>query len=165
MSDEQQDTPCPACGLCCNGTLYTRARVAPGEEVRIAGYGLTLKEYEDKLYFKLPCKYLDCSRCTIYEERFEICRSFECNLLRRFKANDIGLDEALKTVATAKELLAKVMATDPSAIKYTDRLQICSSLTEEIDRLDGHSRRDVAARKLQILAFDTYLERHFRNKK
>lgn len=165
MSDEVLETPCQACGLCCNGTLYSRAKVAPGEEARIADYGLTLQEFDGKIYFRLPCKYLNCSRCTIYEKRFEICRSFECDLLRRFKANEISLDEALKTVDTARELLAKVMVTDPGAQEYADRLQAWSVLTDEIKGLDGNSRRDVATRQLQILALDTYLERHFRNKK
>lgn len=162
---ETHETPCTACGMCCDGTLYARAKVAEGEEGRITAKGLQLTSFEEKPYFQLPCSYLSCARCTIYEERFVVCRTFECALLRRFKAGEVGMDEALKLVATAKELRAAVVATDPLAHQYQNRLETWDSLSKQLPALEGEERRAIGQRLVQILALDTFLERWFRNEK
>lgn len=159
------ESPCTACGMCCDGTLYARAKVAAGEEARITARGLELTSFEDKTYFRLPCAYVSCGRCTIYEDRFSVCRTFECALLRRFKAGEVSMAEALRLVAIAKDLRAAVVATDPDAHDYRQRQETWDALSREITPLEGEERRAIAKRKLQILALDTFLERWFRNKK
>jgi hypothetical protein len=157
--------PCVGCGLCCNGTLYARAKVTPGEEPVLLEHGLTLTTEADRTYFQLPCHHESCGRCTIYEHRFDICRSFRCALLRRYQAGEIELAEARATVETALELLAAVNADDPASGKFVERFSRRRELAEKLPNLDLGERAAASRRLLNMVALDTFLERWFRNKK
>ena len=168
MNDASQrpidDTaPCIGCGLCCNGTLYVRARVTPGEEPRLLEHGLELTGDAEKPYFFLPCKYESCGRCTIYEKRFDICRSFRCALLRSYQAGEIEVDQARSKVERAHELVAAVVANDPEAQVYKVRIGLREELARGVE--SGTADRSAAQRLLNIVALDTFLERWFRLKK
>jgi Putative zinc- or iron-chelating domain len=157
--------PCVGCGLCCNGTLYFRAKVTPGEEPLLLDHGLTLTADEDRTYFALPCHHESCGRCTIYEERFDICRSFRCALLRRYQADEVDLATARAMVGKALELLAAVKGGDPAAGLVGERGRIRSELAERLPTLSGEERGKTSRRLLNIIALDTFLDRWFRNKK
>jgi uncharacterized protein len=157
--------PCVGCGLCCNGTLYARAKVTPGEEPTLLEHGLTLTSEEDRTYFRLPCHHESCGRCTIYEQRFDICRSFRCALLRSYQASEIGLPEARDKVERALQLLSAVKADDPAAALFVERNRIRKELSDQLSALEQEERNPVARRLLKIVALDSYLERWFRNKK
>jgi hypothetical protein len=131
--------PCVGCGMCCNGTLYWMAKVTPGEEERISAHGLELTEEKGTTYFRLPCHHEQCGRCTIYETRFDICRSFRCQLLRNYQAGEVGLGEA--------------------------RRRIRASLAEAPDGETVEEKAARALKLLNIIALDTCLERWFRNPK
>ena len=156
--------PCVGCGLCCNGTLYWMAKVTPGEEQRIQGYGLELMEEKGTTYFRLPCHHERCGRCTIYEDRFDICRSFRCRLLRNYQAGEIDLAEARQQVETALALVEKVRADDPAATNAYRRRDIRAQLAEASPE-PGTEKAARARMLLNIVALDTCLERWFRNPK
>lgn len=156
---------CVGCAMCCNGTLYGRARVAIGEERRIVDEGLELVKSEEKSYFRLPCRFESCGRCTIYETRFEVCRTFQCALLRRAEAGEIDLEKASSIVAKAQDLLRAVVEGDREAATNSGRYDVRARLAEDIKRAPDEDRGSVAQRLLNIIALDTYLERWFRNKK
>lgn len=89
---------CTACGLCCTGLLFD---VAPLEEHELPlaerlRLPLASNQYHDA--FRLPCPHLDGRRCGVYESRPTVCGSYECGLLRRFKAGEVALEEALDRV-------------------------------------------------------------------
>jgi hypothetical protein len=151
--------------MCCDGTLYVRARIAPGEELRIIEHGLERMESEGKSYFALPCAYESCGRCTIYETRFEVCGTFRCALLRRQEAGEISLDDARDTVTQALELRRQVTEADSGAGAYRVRRELRESLAEELAKGATTDRAATAERLLNIIALDTFLERWFRNKK
>lgn len=157
--------PCVGCGLCCNGTLYLRAKVTPGEEPRLIDHGLELTSDDDRTYFRLPCKYESCGRCTIYKDRFDICRSFRCALLRRYQAGEVELDEAREKVEKALHLLSVVKADEPAAGLFVERNRVRQELSERLQSLEPAERGAVSRRLLNIIALDSYLERWFRNKK
>jgi Fe-S-cluster containining protein len=99
---------CTACGLCCTGLLFD---IAPLEEREIPladklHLPLACNQYHDA--FRLPCPCLRDKQCTIYTSRFEVCGSYECGLLRRYKAGEIALDEALFRVERAVRLADEV---------------------------------------------------------
>lgn len=156
---------CVGCALCCNGTLYSRAKVAAGEERTIVDAGLDLVGDEEQQYFPLPCRHESCGRCTIYETRFTICRTFQCALLKRAEAGEIDPESASAVVAKAKDLLRSVVAIDRDAATHVGRKNVRARLAEEIIRLPDADRRSTAQRLLNIIALDTYLERWFRIKK
>jgi Fe-S-cluster containining protein len=170
MADEPKpqvgDTaPCIGCGMCCNGTLYWLAKVTPGEEEIIQAHGLELTEAKEITYFKLPCHHEQCGSCTIYETRFDICRSFRCRLLRGYQAGEIDLGEARSRVETALALVETVRADDPAAAMAFHRKDIRANLAEAPDA-ETEQERTVRARKLlNIVALDSCLERWFRNPK
>lgn len=157
--------PCVGCGMCCNGTLYWMAKVTPGEEAVIQAHGLELTEDKGTTYFKLPCHHEQCGRCTIYEDRFDICRSFRCRLLRSYQAGEVDLAEARNRVETALALVEKVRADDPAATNAYNRRSIRARLAEARESETGEERTVRTRLLLNIVALDTCLERWFRNPK
>jgi hypothetical protein len=156
--------PCVGCGMCCDGTLYWLAKVTPGEEEHIVAHGLILNtENPNTTYFNLPCHHESCGQCTIYQDRFDICRSFRCQLLRNYQANDLTLDEATEKVRTAKSLLSAVVADDQSSKSARLRRAQRDELSDFAAVPDPETRAARAGRMLRIIALDTYLDRWFRN--
>lgn len=157
--------PCVGCGLCCDGTLYVRAQVTPGEEPRMTEYGLELITHENKPFFLQPCPHQSCGRCTIYGERFDICHSFSCALLRRYHAGEIDLAEARKVIEGAMQLLEKVRTDYPSAGQYLERSRLRRALADELDKADPSERGPIARQLLKLVSTDVYLDRWFRDEK
>jgi hypothetical protein len=157
--------PCVGCGLCCDGTLYDRAKVAPGEESVLTALGLELEHVAERTYFRLPCRFQSCGRCTNYEDRWTVCRSFRCALLRRYQAGEIGVDEARTTVETALGLIDAVRAHDPAAVVVGERRRLRRRFTDDVQSGTAADPGSTARRLLNIIALDTFLERWFRNKK
>jgi Fe-S-cluster containining protein len=116
---------CTECGLCCAGLFFD---VAPLEEHEIALAGrlrlpLACNQHHDA--FRLPCPCLEERRCAVYDkERPSVCASYECGLLRRFKAGEVPRDEALARVrratARADELRRRVPAGAPPRPLWDD---------------------------------------------
>ena len=157
--------PCVGCGMCCTGVLYGRAEVQPGEEPALAAAGLRLMPDEEKTYFRLPCHHESGGRCTIYENRFTICRTFRCALLRDYQAGAIGSDEAKEKVRTSLDLVRQVMASDPEAKLFVARTALRRQLAVEVTTARGEERAAIGRRLLAMTALDAFLERWFRNKK
>lgn len=151
--------------MCCNGALYSRARVEPGEGSRVSGAGLDLVDIKDNRYFQLPCHLERDGLCSIYETRFTICRSFRCALLRRTNSGDIPLNQAKAIVAKARALLAAVAVTDPGAVTYVDRKRRRSELAADMALAAAKDRASLGERLVRMIALDEFLDRHFRNKK
>lgn len=160
-----EDTrPCVGCGMCCDGTLYGLAKVAPGEDSRIRDAGLDTAQVGDRTYFRLPCPMHSCGVCTIYEDRFQICRSFRCALLKRYHAGEVSLEDARERVETAKQLLASVAAQDPNAARADGRRRMRAALADWKDVTDDQVRLNAARRVLDMVALDAFLDKWFRNK-
>ena len=105
-----------------------------------------------------------CGSCTIYENRFEICRSFRCALLKRYQAGEVSLDDAFAKVETAKQLLEAVVGEDPEAARADGRRRMRSELADLNSVPDEQARLKVARRLLNMIALDAYLDKWFRNK-
>ena len=149
---------CRTCGLCCNGSLFDIAKAEPGEIGRIRALGLEAIE-GDRPHFKLPCRYTSSGGCGIYEERFTICRSFRCRLLRRIDAGEVSEGEALQIVAVAKAMLAKAEPSAPLA-----RRKGVHESRAQWQKLEDPAERMAAARHhLELLALEEFLNKHFRN--
>jgi hypothetical protein len=157
--------PCVGCGMCCNGTIYWMAKVTPGEEPGIEAQGLELMEEQGTTYFRLPCHHEECGRCTIYADRFDICRSFRCHLLRDYQGGLVDLAEARRRVETALQLVDAVKSDDPAAANAFNRREIRESLARPVPGETEAARSERARRLLNIIALDTCLERWFRNQK
>lgn len=99
---------CQRCGLCCDGTLFPVARLAPEEVEPAKKNGLVIFNQGDAQGAELPCARFDRATCgcTIYDQRPRTCRGFECTLLARARTGDMPVAAALATIDRTKQLIA-----------------------------------------------------------
>lgn len=110
---------CLECGLCCNGALFERGELRPGDDpARLQSVGLRIRQGRSgnvPTRFDQPCGAFDRCGCTIYPERPAYCRMFECLLLQHVRTGTLSLEAAKKRVRLAlrhvqhvRELLEKL---------------------------------------------------------
>jgi len=106
---------CLACALCCDGSLFTKAHLQREEQATATSLELKVHPNGDKFAFYLPCHLLENKACTIYKDpkRPQVCGGFQCKLLKRYYAGEVDLDTALKTVQSARNLLAELQQSTP----------------------------------------------------
>lgn len=105
---------CRRCGMCCDGTLFARAPLAPAEVEPLRARGLPVVGQA----MPQPCAALSGLLCAIYEARPASCRRYECLLLGSLREGEVSLDEALEVVADTR---ARVAARDPDLSTILDR--------------------------------------------
>lgn len=94
---------CITCGICCDGTLFDKAVLRPGEK------GTLPKKMEERYfqtekgaYFKLPCPYF-AGKCTIYnQKKAHVCSGFRCRLLIDFSKGKLPFHKASSIIVQAK---------------------------------------------------------------
>jgi uncharacterized protein len=101
---------CLQCGLCCQGTLHRGAALKPEDEAIASLLRLPIYEKPGGRGFTLPCPWHREGRCGVYDVRPSPCREYECDLLERHLRGDVSLEDALKTVGTAKEMARDLRA-------------------------------------------------------
>jgi hypothetical protein len=162
MPEADGSALCANCGLCCDGTLFDQARAEETELTRLAAAGLQVFHAQGRDRFRLPCPALDGACCTIYANRFAICRSFRCALLRRLDAGEVDLGQALKTVGAAKALLARIEARAPGSRPRRARRTLAA---EQLAELRRSGDRDAGRAYLDLVALEELLDTRFRNPK
>lgn len=155
---------CTSCGLCCDGALFNRAVSKPEEIGRLTSFGIEAITVGDKVRFPLPCAMLDGASCTIYEHRFDICRSFKCKLLNRYLGGEIELETAQQTVATAKKQIAAVAELDPAAAIMRGRMELQKANKDWTTIEDPEARRARGKLMFSVTVLDRYLDTHFRRR-
>jgi hypothetical protein len=89
--------------------LFADVELRKGDDAqRLAELGLLLENKGCKKAFVQPCACFDGTLCRIYAERPKRCRTFECGLLKRVQAGELGASMALKAIARAKCKVNKV---------------------------------------------------------
>lgn len=119
---------CRACGLCCDGSLFGRARLAPDEVTSARTHRLRVVANEGS--FEQPCSALVDRTCTIYQARPRACRAFTCRLYER---RDQPLTEKLAIVARTQALLAELQDAGASSNgrERDPRVAVLFALLEE----------------------------------
>lgn len=79
------DNICFDCGLCCNGTIFDKVRVEGGDDLILPCINLTNE-----------------NKCSIYENRPERCKVFECKILWAYKQDKITRVNALQLIEDTK---------------------------------------------------------------
>ena len=96
---------CLICGMCCNGTLFGHATLENYDEAESLVFkGQRILWEEDGWYFRFPCRALDGCACTVYATRPTICRTYHCELLKKYEAGGVSWAEASAIVQEAKPL-------------------------------------------------------------
>jgi hypothetical protein len=100
---------CPACGLCCNGTLFGDVELQSGDQPgELTALGLVIERRGGKSRFPQPCSCFDGKLCRIYDDRPGRCRTFECRLLQQVNVGNIKPEVALKSIARARRIVRLV---------------------------------------------------------
>ncbi len=89
---------CVNCGLCCDGTLFTFAKIRENEIID-PSFDFNVSDSDGKKGFKLGCCYLKDKTCTIYDRRpYSICSRFKCKTLQSFTENKIDYAKAMEII-------------------------------------------------------------------
>ncbi len=114
---------CERCGLCCDGTLYRRTPLAPGEVEALRSLGadpggLDAAGAPRGPGLPQPCAALEGTLCVIYAARPARCRRYACLLRRALGEGELDLAEALGVVADAR---ARAAARAPDLERFLDQ--------------------------------------------
>lgn len=105
---------CQACGICCNGTLFSYVDITEKQADQLSGTPVaTRKNQKGKLVFDLPCAALAGTCCTIYDKRPTICRTYLCKLTRGVMNGSRQLDAALEAVEDMKSKSSWLLTNAP----------------------------------------------------
>jgi Fe-S-cluster containining protein len=97
--------------MCCNGVMFDIVRLQPCDSPKgLAALGLKVKRKRGQSHFVQPCAAHKESQCTIYAERPQRCRIFECRQLQRVAAGEIAETSALEKIGGALRLIAEINA-------------------------------------------------------
>ena len=157
---------CTRCGLCCLGVIHQAAVLDEDEIEGARQLGLPVLDRE-KPGFALPCPRLVERCCTIYEQRPRVCGRYKCQLLQDVEGGKVAVEEALDTIGTAHEALARAMTALPEGMSFaTAAMMVRSGDGEfgasEAAQLSPDQRLQI---RLQTMALGQFLDRHFRNER
>ena len=110
MKEQELETLCSSCGLCCDGSLFGRVPLEPSE--REGAKKNKLRVVASGASFEQPCGAF-AGTCRIYEERPRACRAFVCRLYDRHRREGGPLEARLASVRRARELLAAARPEGP----------------------------------------------------
>ena len=96
---------CQSCGLCCDGSLFTRVPLGVNEVVPEAKLNV-ITNAQGGRHVPQRCAALEGTRCQAYAERPLACRRYECLLFGALREGEVSLPEALEVVKRAQALVA-----------------------------------------------------------
>lgn len=147
------DQLCKSCGLCCNGVLFTDVKLDKDESHhRLVSLGLKLKKSGSTLKLCQPCPAHVGGLCSVYADRPQVCRKFECQLLRRVQAGTLQSARALEiietTLAAQDDVQAAVAACGETREQVSLSRRFRNVMSQPLDLADPHQeklRRKLAA--------------------
>jgi Fe-S-cluster containining protein len=129
---------CINCGLCCDGSLYSRVRLKDGDDGEtLMAHGLDLAEDDTGRFFAQPCPRFAGGCCTIYADRPTKCRTYRCKLRHRYDAGTVSAGEA-------KSLIRAIQAFDPANNIRPGLAVLAGHQSGSIKRLLRDARQAVA---------------------
>ncbi len=138
---------CLACGLCCNGVLFKDVELRRGDDAKkLERLGISIQPKGTKQCFPQPCACFDGKSCTIYRDRPNRCRKFECHLFIRVRRTEMRPEIALRMVRRAQReaenvrvMLVELGQTDES-LSMTERY--ADLMAQPIDLSAGEERTE-----------------------
>ena len=161
MSTATQASPtgsdlCTECGLCCDGTWFEYVPITE-EQIGVANsVGLEVTNDANGLNFKLPCHNLCDCKCMVYQRRPQVCSDFQCHLLRSLLQGRLTLEECLKPVRRARQLVQKIKAENRSGKPFRIRLREIVRDTTGAERVEAiKANKDWVLMNLALLSLYT----------
>ena len=160
---------CAECGLCCNGVMFYTVQLQPRDSPKaLAALGLKLKRKKGSDFILQPCPAFCGTHCSIYLDRPERCRRFECQQLKRTVSGEITEAMALERIREARGRLAELEELLQKAGSTNRKRPIFKRYEKATAEPLGESS-DPAARELRsrlkraMRELETLLDREFRN--
>ncbi len=95
---------CRACGICCDGVLFTYVELSEEEAEALKDRGLGIyRDDKNRPVFDLRCNRFGEQGCTLYGDRPKTCKSYHCDLTRAVMNESVSFDEAKAQVDMLKE--------------------------------------------------------------
>lgn len=152
--------------MCCDGVLFYGVKLQQSDSSRaLRALGLKVKRKHGHEQSLQPCPaHQDCC-CSIYADRPQRCREFECAQLIGVARADLSESQALENILHARTLVARVEAL--LLIAKDERLgkslaTRCETVfTPPLDESPGAAENRVALRAA-IKELEAFLSSHFR---
>jgi Fe-S-cluster containining protein len=147
--------------MCCNGALFDYGELEEHECGPAAEAGLSLSRVKDKPRFQIPCSRLVENRCTAYAARPGTCRSYACQMLKKFEAGEVSGDDALARVHEAQGLIARIKRLLPDGMDLGAARNQWKRAGKAAE--DGETSEPFGAElTLNLFMLNRLLDRHFR---
>jgi uncharacterized protein len=136
MTPSLTDTLCARCGLCCDGSLFADAELAGrAETIRLEVLGLAIEDDElNRALLPQPCGALRGTRCGVYANRPECCRTFECRLLQDVRVGLVSPEHAKERIVAALTQVSRVKALIAAVGRRGRGLPLAESCAETLAR-------------------------------
>lgn len=167
-AEQSAQSLCLACGLCCDGTIFSQVTLKPEDDVApLEANGVHILIDGNARVFKQPCAAHKNCVCTAYADRPHNCRSYQCKLLKQFKENEISIDEALRIIRIAVAKIAEVKRQLMAA--SSDNEECLDELTARLKNWLRNPNLAAKAKRhthlfLNFVALQVCLDRFFRRK-
>jgi hypothetical protein len=116
---------CRSCGLCCDGTLFTRVSLKPPDLLPpLQAAGIRILDGDESQYFPQPCAAFRECRCIVYDDRPAACRKYRCELLKNFESGSLSWDEAQERIGRVQELRALLRSELATLVPGAERLSV-----------------------------------------
>ncbi len=96
---------CQACGLCCDGSLFSRVPLGVEERVPEGALAVVTNDRGGR-HVPQRCAALAGTVCQVYAQRPRACRRYECLLFGALREGEVSLSEAVDVVQRAQGLVA-----------------------------------------------------------
>ncbi len=107
MQQREASELCAGCGMCCDGTLFTYVVVKETQKQNDLSPGHPMFQKVD--FFDQPCSACKSRICSVYPNRPQVCREFDCALQTEFKQGDISFEDASSVVRETVALRDEVL--------------------------------------------------------
>jgi hypothetical protein len=147
--------------------MFSSVQLEPEDEVTpLMTAGVNIYFEANANMFKLPCAAHKNCTCTVYANRPKNCRSYKCELLKRFERGDISRQAAQEIVTKVVSLKNEVNELALAASINTQSKEDMALLLKRWSRNASISttERGYAHVFLKFGALQIYLDRFFRRK-
>ncbi len=163
-SEQESQSLCLACGLCCNGALHGRTIIADNEIHKAAELGLEIELSVIPPGFKQPCVMFVGNCCNIYAQRPTSCQVYRCALLEKYEAGRVTYEEAMRVVDQGRSMYEAVLDSLPEGItvaQLRNILRIDNQKTTDWYHAD-ENQPVVTEALLHFVVLSWHLDRFFR---
>ncbi len=156
---------CLSCGFCCNGTLIGFVQL-DGDELSVLRELKDIEEVGEKGFFFLPCNNLGSNGCSIYAQRPQNCRVYNCKMLKSIEKQEFSFEAAIEVIAIVKQkksIIETQLAELPFALKsksfYFKIIELEKHIREGKPKLSLWPNNDALIANLKQL--DDLVLKHF----